>query len=73
MGRPKKEPTRPLKIHAPESLYAEMMLLKPELQDVHGFTRYGSLTNYCCNLIRKDLEAIKESYAANVAIATKEK
>lgn len=62
MGRPRKEPTRPLKIHTPESLYAEMILLKPELQDVHGFTRYGSLTQYICTLIRNDLEQIKESY-----------
>lgn len=61
MGRPAKEPARVVILRFPESLYAELILLRPELLTPQGSTKYGAMTSYFVNLVRQDLEAIKES------------
>lgn len=63
MGRPAKEPARVVILRCPESLYAELILLRPELLTPQGNTKYGAMTSYFVNLVRQDLEAIKESAA----------
>ena len=61
MARPKKAPSRQMLVRIPESLYAELLVLRrTEIQGADGFTRYGGPSGYIQRLIREDLEKIKE-------------
>jgi len=45
----------------PESLYAELMLLKAdELLTPQANTKYGAITSYFLRLVREDLEKKKD-------------
>jgi len=61
IGRPPKEPSRQVVVRMPESLYAELMLLKAdELLTPSATTKYGALTSYFLRLVREDLEKKKD-------------
>lgn len=61
MPRPRKSPTRQMLIRIPETLYAELLLLRrDEIQGADGFTKYGGPSGYIQRLIREDLEKLKE-------------
>lgn len=59
MPRPKLSPRRGQKVHIPEDVYAKMILLKPEMRDLQGFTKYGSVSSYITRLIREDLQKVE--------------
>lgn len=61
MARPKLSPRTRLSIYIPEELYAELVLLKPSLQDSRGYTQYGAISSYFTHLLRKDLSTLKET------------
>lgn len=60
MGRNKLAPKTRVGILMPDALRAELYLLRPELIDPLGFTKYGKLSEYVCRLIREDLQVIKD-------------
>jgi len=61
VGRPPKEPSRQVVVRMPESLYAELMLLKAdELLTPQANTKYGAITSYFLRLVREDLEKKKD-------------
>ena len=59
MGRPALLPRRQLLVRVPEELFAEVLLLNPQMQDETGFLRYGALSQYVNGLLRQDVESIK--------------
>lgn len=64
MGRPKLSPRRLVSVRMPEVLHAEMVLLKPELQDHQGYTKHGAISNYINSLVRQDLDNLKSRLRA---------
>ncbi len=56
MPRPSSGPRHSIHVRVPADLYAELVLLRPELQDPNGSTKYGALNNYFLRLIREDLD-----------------
>jgi hypothetical protein len=56
MPNPSIGPTRSVHLRVPEALYTELILLRPELQDASGSTKYGALSKYFLGLLRKDLD-----------------
>jgi hypothetical protein len=59
MARPSHGPRRSVHVRVPEDLYAELVLLRPELQDSQGSTKYGALNSYFLSLISQDLDGHK--------------
>jgi hypothetical protein len=57
MPNPSIGPTRSVHLRVPEDLYTELILLRPELQDASGSTKYGALTKYFLGLLRRDLDS----------------
>ena len=60
MGRPAKLPCRQLLVRVPEELFAEVVLLNPQMQDETGFLRYGALSQYVNGLLRQNVKGIKD-------------
>ena len=61
MARRRQAPTRVFSFRLLESIHAEMVLLKPELQNTRtGYTKYGAISGYLNGLIRQDLDRIKD-------------
>lgn len=56
MANPSIGPTRSVHLRVPEALYTELILLRPELQDPSGATKYGAISKYFLGLLRKDLD-----------------
>jgi hypothetical protein len=56
MPNPTIGPTRSVHLRVPEELYAELMLLRPDMQDAGGGTRYGAMAKYFLGLLRRDLD-----------------
>lgn len=56
MPRPAIGPRRSVHVRLPEELYAELLLLRPELQDPNGSSKYGAINNYFISLVRRDLD-----------------
>ena len=69
MPRPSHGPRRSVHVRVPEDLYAELILLRPELQDAQGSTKYGALNSYFLSLITKDLESHRLWLRQNMVIA----
>lgn len=71
VGKPPKEPARNVIIRMPESLYAELMLLKShDMLNSMGNTKYGAITGYFVTLCRRDLDHYKDEIRkANVTEA----
>ena len=67
MGRPKLNPKRAFCLRIPEDMYAELVILRPDLQDIYGYNKYGALNGYFVQLIRKDLEELKQKIRENAA------
>jgi hypothetical protein len=59
MPRPKLGPRHSVHVRLPEGLYAELVLLRPELQDPGGNTKYGAINNYFISLVTQDIESRK--------------
>jgi hypothetical protein len=56
-GRPSQGAKRQVILRLPEHLYAEMIVLKPDLIDAsREQLRYGSLNAYFLSLLQQDLE-----------------
>ena len=64
MGRPKLTTKRQLLLRLPEDLYAEVLLLNPQMQDETGFLRYGAISQYFTSLVQRDLEVRKAQLRA---------
>jgi len=60
MSRTKAPPRRTIILRLDEILFAELMLLKPGMQNASGYTKYGALNSYFTNLMRRDLEQVKD-------------
>lgn len=61
MPTPRKPPARTIILNFPESLYAELMLLRSDTMiNSQGNTKYGAITGYFVRLCREDLEKRKE-------------
>ena len=56
MGRLKQATKRQLLLRLPEDLYAEVLLLNPQMQDETGYLRYGAISQYFTSLVQRDLE-----------------
>jgi hypothetical protein len=56
MPNPSVGPTHSVHLRVPENLFTELVLLRPELQDAGGQTRYGAMTKYFLGLLRRDLD-----------------
>lgn len=56
MPRPSAGPRQSVHVRVPQELYAELVMLRPELQDASGSTKYGAINNYFLRLIREDLD-----------------
>jgi len=69
MGRSRLSTRRLVTIRVPEVEYAELILLRPDLQDLQGYTKYGAISGYFVDLMRHDLARQK---AAIRAAATQE-
>jgi hypothetical protein len=70
MGRNKLSPRRLVSLRIPEELYAELILLRPDLQDVNGYVKYGAQSGYFMQLLREDLEKRKQQLRARYDHAT---
>ena len=55
-GRPRLSPRRQLLIRIPEELFAEILLLNPQMQDETGLVRYGAISQYFNTIARHQLE-----------------
>lgn len=73
MGRRKLSTRRLMAIHVVESVYNELVLLKPELMNSEGHTKYGAISSYFNQLLRKDLEEIKEKIKKSLEKTKEEK
>jgi hypothetical protein len=56
MPRPSAGPRQSVHLRIPQEMYAELIMLRPELQDASGTTKYGAINNYFLRLIRDDLD-----------------
>lgn len=60
MGRTKENEKKQLLLRIVPELWMESIMLNPQLQDEKGYLRYGAISNYFSNLMRKDNEVIKD-------------
>lgn len=60
MSRNKLPPRTQRIVRLDDELYAELILLKPQMRTVEGYTRHGAWNNYIVNLIRADLARVKD-------------
>jgi hypothetical protein len=56
MPRSKLPPRRQVHLRLPEDLYANLVLLRPELIDPTGQIRYGAMNAYFTKLVTRDVE-----------------
>lgn len=61
MARPKLNPRRAILVRLDEELYAELMLLRPDMRNFEGYTKYGAWNSYISNLVRRDVENLKDA------------
>lgn len=67
MPRPRLAPRRDIHLRIPEETYAELILLRPDLQATDGYTKYGAISAYFIDLLRKDLETLKTRIRAGAS------
>lgn len=58
MGRSKGPDVKQILIRMPESLYGEIIILHPSMEDPRGGLRYGAVSEYFNRLAREDCERI---------------
>lgn len=61
MARPKLNPRRAILVRLDEELYAELMLLRPDMRNFEGYTKYGAWNSYISNLVRRDVANLKDA------------
>lgn len=66
MARPKLNPRRAILVRLDEELYAELMLLRPDMRNFEGYTKYGAWNSYISNLVRRDVANLKETIQRNL-------
>lgn len=65
-GKPSKGPRHVVTLRVEEALWAEVLMLRPQLQDSHGSTRYGAINSYITALIRQDINELKRRIRASL-------
>lgn len=70
MPRPSAGPRRQVHIRLPEELFAELVILRPELQDPNGSVKYGAFNQYFVSLVRRDLDERTRSIKQQLGVAT---
>jgi len=68
MPRAKLPPRRDIHLRLSEEIFAELVTLRPELQDPLGPVRYGALNNYFIYLVQRDLEERKRVLRAQTLV-----